>query len=245
LVAFALFVGAIPPQDSWLELLKAATEPDAVRILETRKLSQLTLQFLVSTQPHVAPSQIVRSVKGRLHYILKKTHPKLFHRNYGIYSIGEVNHDRLAQYVAKQADRHPMADPRVQRFFESLQLIDATVDLARPRLSSYGQFLNSLQIVVQNRGNYNEVSEPVLAAMRSAIIGCCEEKEYLLSQIGLVANHMHILLGCDVNASPQAVSLSLLNNLADAIGMRASFKYSFYTGTFGPYDRDAIRMHLI
>ena len=40
---------------------------------------------------------------------------------------------------------------------------------------------------------------------------------------------------------PESVALSLLNNLAYAQGMTPAFRFSDYVGTFGRYDRNAIR----
>jgi REP element-mobilizing transposase RayT len=234
----------IPTKIPWLDSLKAATEADAVRILEFRQLDTLTIQFFISTQPQVAPSQIVRSVKGRLQYLVKNLVPKLFHRNYSVLSVGEANNECLDAYVAKQPSRHPMADPRVQQRIESLQFVDEAINLNQPRLSSHGQFLHNLHIVLENREHLNDVSESILTAMRSMTIRCCHQKGHLLARIGLVSNHMHILLGCHVDDSPRHVALALMNNLAYAIGMKAAFEFSFYAGTFGPYDRGAIRRQL-
>jgi REP element-mobilizing transposase RayT len=234
----------IPREVRWLDSLKAATEKDAVRILEFHELDPRAIQFFISTQPQVAPSQIVRSVKGRLQHLLKAVLPKLFHRNYCISSVGAANHKCLDAYVSKQPARHPMADPRVQQLLESLQFIDESVDLTEPRRSSHGQFLNSLQIVLENLDHLNEVSETILTAMRSMVVRYCHLKGHLLARIGLVSNHMHILLGCRVDDSPQEVALALMNNLAYSIGMKAAFEFSFYAGTFGPYDRGAIRRQL-
>jgi hypothetical protein len=56
-----------------------------------------------------------------------------------------------------------------------------------------------------------------------------------------VSNHLHILLGCSVDESPQMVALALMNNIAYAFEMKPVLEFSFYAGTFGPYDRGAIR----
>ena len=48
-------------------------------------------------------------------------------------------------------------------------------------------------------------------------------------------------MGCSLNESPEAVALAYLNNLAYAQGMKPVFCYSYYVGTFGEYDMDAVR----
>ena len=52
---------------------------------------------------------------------------------------------------------------------------------------------------------------------------------------------VHILLGCAVTESPESVALSLLNNLAFVQGMKPVYRFSYYVGTFGKYDRNSIR----
>jgi REP element-mobilizing transposase RayT len=88
------------------------------------------------------------------------------------------------------------------------------------------------------------VREEVLAAMRDMIIRDSRAKSYRLSRIGLVSNHLHVTLGCNMTDSPLCVGLGLLNNLAFVNDMKAVFKYSFYVGTVGNYDRHAIRRKL-
>ena len=53
--------------------------------------------------------------------------------------------------------------------------------------------------------------------------------------------HIHVLLGAGVTDSPADIALSLMNNLAYVQGMRPAYRFSYYVGTFGPYDRNAVR----
>ncbi len=62
--------------DTWLASLQAVTEPDGVRILEHRFTSDNVSQFLVSTKPQVAPSACLRSIKGRLQYLVRTRFPR-------------------------------------------------------------------------------------------------------------------------------------------------------------------------
>ena len=62
-----------------------------------------------------------------------------------------------------------------------------------------------------------------------------------ITRIGILSNHIHILVGIGVNESPESAALSLLNNLTFAQGWKPVFRFSYYAGTFGGYDRDAIR----
>src|SRR5271170_5106583 len=64
----------------WLDTLKTATEPDGVRVLEHRFAKSDVSQFLVSTKPNVTSANCLRSIKGRLQYLIRTTMPKAFKR---------------------------------------------------------------------------------------------------------------------------------------------------------------------
>lgn len=76
------------PDHEWLKELQAATEPDGVRVLKHRFTTNNASQFFVSTKPHVAPSEMIRSIKGRLqHLIRSQERMALSQRIYGIFAI--------------------------------------------------------------------------------------------------------------------------------------------------------------
>ena len=68
-----------PTAADWLDALQTATEPDGVRVLEHRLADERMSQFLVSTKPAVSPHALVRTVKGRLQYLVRGERPKAFH----------------------------------------------------------------------------------------------------------------------------------------------------------------------
>src|SRR5262245_5707539 len=68
----------LPPSSPWLSALQAATEPDGVRILEFHASRENVLQFFVSTLPQASPADVVRSVKGRLQYLVRDEAPRAF-----------------------------------------------------------------------------------------------------------------------------------------------------------------------
>ena len=87
--SLALFANrAIPAAKTWNDQLACAVEPDGVRILEQTLSSPTTALFFVSTKPHVAPKDIVKSVKGRLQHTIRASHGNLFKRNFSLTSVG-------------------------------------------------------------------------------------------------------------------------------------------------------------
>jgi REP element-mobilizing transposase RayT len=233
-----------PRLETWAEPLRQATETDGVRILEQRLKAANVVQLLVSTRPETAPAQALRSVKGRLQYLIRDEIPKAFHRNYRLESVGSARQDVVAQYVAQQRAHHPMADPRVQERFAQYQIRCPEVDLTQLRTTAHGQFLYNLHLVLVHAERWHEVGDGPLTATRDMIRKVCRTRGYRLSQAGIVADHLHLTMGCDVTQAPQEVALCLLNNLAYVQGMRPIYQYGFYVGTFGNYDLGAIRQAL-
>ncbi len=62
----------LPPAEQWLEALHEATKADGVRLLEHRAAKANVSQFFVSTPPELSPADFVRSIKGRLQYLVRQ-----------------------------------------------------------------------------------------------------------------------------------------------------------------------------
>jgi REP element-mobilizing transposase RayT len=234
-----------PDETFWREPLKQSMGMDGVRLLEFRCEGPETGQFFLSSRPETSPSEIVRSVKGRLQYLLRASVAKLWRRHYSISSVGDANNDALQGYVARQVQHHPMADVRMEQRLSQTQFDDPSVDLTVARTNAYGRFTYNLHLVLENADHLHDVSSEWLEKSRATIIAGCKRKGWLLSRAAIVSNHLHVLLGCDAVEKPQNVALSLLNNLAFAHGMKPVYEYSYYVGTFGPYDHNAIRLKLV
>lgn len=227
-------------EDAWIEELRKVTEPDGVRVLRHRFMPGNMSQFFVSTKPNVSPSQIIRSVKGRLQNIVRFRQPKAFQRNYCIRSIGSATRSVIEDYVAKQVDRHRMADPRVQDQLIKYQKTFLDVDLSQPVMSAHGQYWYNLHLVLVNLDRELEIQFGVLDELSRMIERVARKYRLRVSTVGLLADHIHLAIGCEVNQSPQEVALSYLNNLAYAVGMKPYFQFGYYVGTFGEYDRGAV-----
>jgi REP element-mobilizing transposase RayT len=226
----------------WLADLKKATEPDGVRVLEHCFREPGMSQFLVSTRPTVTSPQLVRSVKGRLQYLVRRQFPSAFRRHYGLRSVGSVGRAATEEYVRSQAMHHPMADPRVQATVGRLQIDFPEVDLSQPRRSGHGQFWYNLHVVFVHKERWCEIREPALARTRETILATARKHAHLLSAGGIVPDHIHLTLGGNWEESPAETTLCYMNNLAYAAEMKPVFKFGFYVGAFGEYDLGAIRL---
>ncbi len=223
-----------------VEQLNSALANDQVRILESHLRSENVVQFFLSSRPEVHPSEIVRAVKGRWAYLARSTQPIKLRRNYRITSVGSVKNEIFDAYVARQPERHAMADPRVQSMVESLQYRDESLDLTERQRNHYGESIIAYHLVIKTEFNWNDVRESALQGYRSAVLAAGRKHAWRVGRIGLVCSHIHILLGAGVQDIPAEIALSILNNLAYTQEMKAVFKYSYYIGTFGKYDHGAI-----
>ena len=237
-------VKQIPERSEWLDELKSKTEADGVRILDHHLRGDATHQFLLSTLPSAAPMAIVRSVKGRLQNLLGTMGCKVFRRNYWLQTVGQANSETLERYVGRQAERHRMADCRVQSLLESLQYCNHSVDLSEVQASSHGRYLVNYHFVFENADRLSDIRDDALKCTRQMIIRTAERHRHRLARIGLTSNHFHMLLGSTMDVDPLSIGMWYMNNVAFAHDSKRVLAPSFFVGTFGPYDRMAIRRFL-
>ena len=143
---------------------------------------------------------------------------------------------RIEQYVGSQSDHHPMVDPRVQQMIHSLQIDNPQADLSEPRRSAHALYWHNLHVCFINDGRCREFRRETLEGMRQMIVRAAVKKGHLLSRAGILPDHIHLTLGCNVQESPAEVALSYMNNLTYACGSKRVFAFGFYVGTFGEYD---------
>jgi REP element-mobilizing transposase RayT len=139
-----------------------------------------------------------------------------------------------------QIQHHPMAEPRVQAVFERWQICDPQVDLARPRQAGTGIFWYNLHVVFVRTQRCREVEESRIQTENRIIQGVSDKCGYLLSRAGIVADHVHLTVGCPPEQSPAEIALRYMNYIAFSYGMKRVFQFGYYVGTFGEYDLGVI-----
>ena len=229
----------IPSSAQWLQALKTAVEPDGVRLLEHRAKPPNVELFLLSTQPDVSPPQVVKSVKGRLQYAVQAHAPRAFRRNFRLSSLGDANREAIENYVSRQLGHHRMADPRMDARLAEFQFDFPDVKLNVPQCSAHAQYSYYLHVVlIHAEREVHRGRVQITADMARRVAGT---KSHRLSRLGLLGDHLHLTLGAPYHATPADVALAYMNNIAFAHGMTAVFPWSYYVGTFGEYDMDAVR----
>ena len=85
-----------------------------------------------------------------------------------------------------------------------------------------------------------EIDEGVLNKVRHTIIGIAAKKGYTLAVAGILLDHVHLLLACSFDDTPENVALGFLNNLAYAQGIKPMYQAGAYVGTVGEYTFGAL-----
>jgi REP element-mobilizing transposase RayT len=131
----------------------------------------------------------------------------------------------------------------VVQFFLRTKQLTAPSEIVRT-LKARLQYLNSPHVVLENADGWNEIRDVALSKIRGNIRSLAKNEGWSFPRIELLSNHIHILLGAEVTESPQSLALWLMNRVAAVFDGKPWLKFSFYVGTFGGYDRGAIRVHL-
>jgi REP element-mobilizing transposase RayT len=228
-----------PPDDSWFSELSALTESDGIRLFSHRFKEQDISQFSISSLPHVSPLLIVQRVKGRLQHLIRKIQPAPFKRNFAIRSVGKVTRNDVEGYVSTQLDHHRMADKVVQQRLAGVQIRNDEIKLSMQRRTSHGAYWYNLHLVFVHRDRSPVIKEEILQRVHSTILETCGSKELLLSRAGILADHIHVVLGCCFKHSPEDIALSFLNSLASAHGLRTVYQFGGFIGTVGEYTNKA------
>jgi len=220
----------------WQDALNDSLKPDGIAILKCHQPQKNVTQLLLSTLPNVSGKFLVQRVKGRFQHLIREQMPSAFRRNYSLTSVGSTKREKLEAYVAQQIDHHRYADPRFRALLRRFQIVRPEVDLSEPRATSHALYAFNIHVVLQVQSGESAYDERSLNAWHEMIARASQAKGHRLSRAAILPNHLHLLLGCQLDESPEQVALGYLNNLSYACGMKPVFRYSYYVGTFGEYD---------
>jgi REP element-mobilizing transposase RayT len=166
--------------------------------------------------------------------------PRALKANYALRSFGRARREVVEEYVASQLGHHQMADERTQALLERFQIVQPEVKLQEHHSTAQGRYWYNLHLVLVHQQRWAEVRQQVLTDVRAMILKVCAKKNYALSRAGILADHVHLALGCPLEVAPVDVALAFLNNLAFVHQMRPVFQFGAYVGTFGEYDQGAV-----
>ena len=134
-----------------------------------------------------------------------------------------------------------MATSKSQSIFENLNFKDESVDLAAERKTDHGSYWYNLHVVLVHLERWCDVKRSRLERVQQVILNNAKKKSWLVSRSSLLADHVHIALGCGLEESPESAVLALMNNIAWVYEMTPILQYSAFVGTIGEYDHRAIQ----
>ena len=228
-------------ESAWLSNLQSALETDSIRILSWRWLTAESTQFVLSTSPGASPCFIIQRLKGRLHYAVRQHASKPLRPHYAIRSFGTQERELVENYIQGQTGHHRMATAKSQSIFEDLNFKNVSVDLAAERTTNHGSYWYNLHVVVVHSERWCDVKRSRLERVQQVILNSAQRKSWLGSRCSLLADHVHLALGCGFEESPESVVLSFMNNIAWVYEMTPILQYSAFVGTIGEYDHRVIQ----
>jgi REP element-mobilizing transposase RayT len=239
--SLALFPNSlVPAAESWLAPLNASLENDHIRVLQASTSPKGALMLLLSTQPLVKPVFIVQRTKGRLQYLLQSK-SITWRRNFRLTTVGEAITGAVEKYVEKQLEHHQLVSERSQQNLADVSWSDPLVKIEEPIYSSHAQYILGLHVVLVHIERWSTVDSKFLEAAQRGILKTAAKYDCRVSRIGILADHIHATIRFHYERSPGELAIAFMNNIAYLHGMRRLWPDSYYVGTIGPYNMDALR----
>ncbi len=229
-----------PGQDFFTELSER-WEGDGIRLLE-HTWTPDQIHIVTSTKPFVSPAFAAARIKGRLQHALREHDtPVKFRRKFAIRTIGEAKEKTVETYIENQVANSDFADPRFARFLRKFSVVDRKVDLNSPSRSRSGRYWYNLHLVLAVQQRCTITNEKGLRTLRDGSLKIAQVKNYGISRLAVMPDHLHLALRGEITVSPEDIALSFMNNLAYMMNCRALWEASYYVGTIGHYDMGVVR----
>jgi REP element-mobilizing transposase RayT len=240
--SLALFpTTSLPNQLDWINELSSRCEPDGIRVLEGSVSNAGSLFLLLSTLPAVKPSFMVQRVKGRLQHLLRERGGIDWKRNFRLSTIGDANADTVDRYVADQLGHHRLASPTSEAALANAAWHDPSVDVTAPINSSHGQYVLGLHGVLVHAERWRTAIPSFVDRTRQAALSALQEFDCQASRIALLADHLHYTVRFHYDVAPAEIALLMMNRIRESHDGLRLWMDSFYVGSIGPYDMNAVR----
>lgn len=217
-------------------------ERDHLRLLEF-SFSPERVLMTFSVTPQVAPVLFVARVKGRLQHSLRQAGvPVKFNRKVAMMSIGENHRTDVEEYIQRRAQKEAHEDPAVEDLLRQFTVVNPSVDLAAPSEATSGRYWYNLHLVMVTAKRWRNGDPCWLGKIRDQSLRIAANKGYEISRLSVAPDHVHISLRGNIEHSPEQITWAFQNNLAYALGQVRVWQDTYYVGTFGEYDMNAVRM---
>jgi REP element-mobilizing transposase RayT len=229
------------PPAGLFEILCPLWESDGLRLLEHRWTTQ-HIHLTFSATPRVSPILCAGRSKGRTKDTLRKLgQPVKFSRKVSLRTIGHNHRERVENYIRSQVGHADFADPRYAQKLRRLVIEDTDVNLSQPTCTNSGRYWYNLHVVLVTESRHRIYAAESLARIRDGCLAIADRRDLQISIGSILPDHVHLALRWDIERSPHEIVLCLQNNLAYLLGQRRVRMDTYYVGTFGEYDMNAVR----
>jgi putative transposase len=210
-------------------------------------------------QPAQTVSQAAKMLKGNLNHRFVSDFPqalelnrsqKLWARGYFARSSGKVNLDRARQYVASQVSHHGYkGDWTKPLSYRNPRFKSSSFELAH----SFTMLNYHLVLATQNR--IPVFDEAIARPLFDYVISIGEKRGFAIERMGLLPDHMHLLLEARPDFSIEDCAQAILENTRYWMGQKCFgvlketqawdvWQPSFYAGTVGEYTTAQVKRFL-
>jgi len=210
-------------------------------VLQASHFENGMIQLLFKSGPDVSPVVCASRAKGRLlHAFRAASVPATFSRKLSLRSLGANTRTDVEQYIARQAQRADLADPRFASQLEELAVINTSVSLAEPIETARGRYWYNLHIVLVTQGRFRCTSDADLRAIRDNCLEALAALKCCATALSVMPDHLHAALRGNIDLSPAEIAVSIQNLTSQKGGLGRVWQDEFYVGTFSEYSTEAM-----
>jgi REP element-mobilizing transposase RayT len=181
-------------------------------------------------------------VKGRIQYHCRQRGESIdFSRKLAVRSLGDPTRTTVEAYIRNQVPNEEVADERFREMLNAFTVVNPDVVLSVPAETNSGRYWYNLHLVLVVSERYRMGERTTYEVLRDTARKICSRKGYEASTLAVLPDHLHVAVRGVIDQSPEAISLSFLNNLAYSLGQRPWWQHGYYAGTFGEYSMAAVR----
>jgi REP element-mobilizing transposase RayT len=216
-------------------------ETDGIRLLESTWAAD-KLQVVFSTKPNVSPLLLSQRAKGRLTHALRSGgYDNQLSRKVCVRTLGDNIASEVERYIEQQVKRANFIDPRFEEGLAKLTVCDCRVDLSQPSESNRVRYWYNVHLVLVVAERFSIGDTALLRTLRDACLKVAAKKQYVISRLAIMPDHLHVAMRGNSNESPEEIAFAFQNNLAFAAGQTRIWQDTYYVGTFGEYNMNAVR----
>jgi len=227
--------------EQYLSAAAEGWEKDGIRLLET-EFSPECLLMTFSVRPNVARTLFTARVKGRLQHSLAGAGLRVkFSRKVAMRSIGENHREEVEAYIASQIANESWCDPRIMEVLAPFTVTNPDADLSAPTATTSGRYWYNVHLILVTEGRWRCSEIPWLTKIRDQSFRIAEKKGHGISRLSVMPEHVHLSVRGNLEHSPQEIALAFQNNLSYCLAKAPVWRVTYYVGTFGEYDMNAVR----